>query len=92
MATVIVTLKLMPESPEVDFVKILEDAKKLIEEFTSESEIKSEEEPIAFGLKALKITFVMDEELGGTETLEKQINEVEGVQSVETIDVRRAIG
>ena len=54
--------------------------------------MKSEQEPIAFGLKALKITFAMDENKGSTDTLEEDINGIEGVNSVEVVDVRRAIG
>ncbi len=92
MATIIVTLKIMPESPETDLSKIQEQAKKLITEFAGETEIKTEQEPIAFGLKALKILFVMDESKGSTEELETKIKALEGVNSVEVIDVRRAIG
>ena len=92
MATVIVTLKIMPESPEVKLDKIESEIKKKIEAFTGETEKKTEEEPIAFGLKALKITFVMDEAKGSTEPLEDSIKEIEGYQSAETIDVRRAVG
>ncbi len=92
MATVVVTLKIMPVSPEVDLNKVEEEAKKFIAEFAGEGETKSEQEPIAFGLKALKIIFVMDEAKGGTEPLEAKIKDIEGVNSVETVDVRRAIG
>ena len=55
-------------------------------------EIRKEVEDIAFGLKALKITFVMDESIGSADALEEQLKEIEGVKSVETIDVRRALG
>jgi len=92
MATVIITLKIMPESPEVDLEKLKEEAIKHISEFAGEDETRSEEEPIAFGLKALKILFVMDESLGSTEALEENIKTISGVQSVEVTDVRRAIG
>jgi translation elongation factor EF-1beta len=34
----------------------------------------------------------MDEKKGDTESLEKQISEIEGVQSVECTDIRRIIG
>jgi translation elongation factor EF-1beta len=34
----------------------------------------------------------MDEKLGGTDPLEAKLSEIEGVNSVEVIDVRRAIG
>jgi len=92
MANVIVTLKIMPESPEFDLDKITEDSLKHIKQFAGDRDTKVEQEPIAFGLKALKILFVMDEKLGTTESLEENIKTVEGVQSVEVTDVRRAIG
>jgi elongation factor 1-beta len=92
MANVIITLKIMPESPEIDLSKIEEDAKSKINAFAGEGDMKSEQEPVAFGLKALKILFVMDESKGSTEELEKQVAEIEGVNSVEVVDVRRAIG
>jgi len=92
MTNVIITLKIMPKSPEVDLSKLEEKAKEKIVEFAGEGETKTEEEPIAFGLKALKILFVSDEAKGSTEELEKQIAEIKDVQSVEVVDVRRAIG
>ena len=82
----------MPESPEVDLLKLREEALKHIKEFAGEGDTKVEEEPIAFGLKAIKIFFIMNESLGSTESLEETITSVEGVQSVEVTDVRRAIG
>ncbi len=92
MANVILTLKIMPESPDVDLSKLYSKIEPLIKEFTGESEFRKEEEPVAFGLKALKIIFVMDENKGSTEELEKKIAEVDGVNSVDVIDVRRAVG
>ena len=82
----------MPESPEIALNSIEEQAKKHIEEFAGETEFKTEQEPIAFGLKALKIIFVMDESKGSTEELENKIKNIEGINSVEVVDVRRAIG
>ena len=92
MAQVIVTLKIMPESPEIDLVKIEHEAKAKVVDFSQNDEMKSEQEPIAFGLKALKIKFVMDENKGSTDALEESIKGIEGVNSVETVDVRRAVG
>jgi len=92
MANVVITIKIMPESPEIDLSAIEEEAKKKIAAFAGEGDVKAEQEPIAFGLKALKILFVMDESKGSTEELEKDIAGVEGVNSVEVVDVRRAIG
>jgi len=92
MAKVVVTLKIMPVSPEVDLEKVQKSAIEKISEFAGETETKIEIEPIAFGLKALKILFVMDESKGSTDYLESQAAEIEGVNSVEVTDVRRAVG
>ena len=91
MAQVVITLKIMPSNVDIDLSKLEEQAKEMISEFGGEVG-KKEEEPVAFGLKALKLIFVMDESIGSTESLEEQISKVEGVQSVEVSDVRRAIG
>ena len=92
MASVVVTIKIMPESVETDLQAIEQLAHALIKQHGVQSETKTEIEPIAFGLKALKLIFLMDEAKGSTEELEKKIAQVEGVMSVETIDVRRALG
>lgn len=92
MAQVVVTLKIMPESPDVDLSLIQNKAEEEIKKFADSTEIKAEQEPIAFGLKALKLLFVMDEDKGSTEDLEDNIKNIEYVKSVETVDVRRTIG
>lgn len=91
MAQVIITLKIMPTSPEVDLKAIEEKTRELVKEFGAEVG-KVEEEPVAFGLKALKIIFVSDESKGSTDALEEKISQLEDVKSVEVVDVRRAIG
>lgn len=91
MAQVIITIKIMPSGVDVKLEKIEEAIKEKITEFGGEVG-KKEEEAVAFGLKALKLIFVMDESIGSTETLEEQISKIKGVQSVEVTDVRRAIG
>lgn len=92
MAQVIVTLRIMPESPETDLAKIEEEASKEITAFAGETDIKTETEPVAFGLNAVKITFIMDEAKGSTDALEETVKKIEGVNSVEAVDVRRAVG
>lgn len=92
MAQVVATLKIMPESPETDISLLQSESEIEIKKFAGETEIKTEQEPIAFGLTALKIIFVMDESKGSIDPLEEEIKKIEGVSSVETIDVRRAIG
>lgn len=92
MATAIATMKIMPDSPDVDMEALEAKVQVEIAKFAGEGDTRTEIEPIAFGLKALKITFVMDEELGSPDALEEPITKLEGVNSFEIIDVRRALG
>ncbi|MDP3765469.1 MAG: elongation factor 1-beta [Nanoarchaeota archaeon] len=92
MANVVVTFRIMPNNPSVDMSRLEAETKKEIVNFCASQEFKTQIEPIAFGLKALNIIFVMDESKGSTEELEKKISQIDGVESVEVTDVRRAIG
>jgi len=49
MASVVITIKIMPESPETDLKEIEKSSKEHIKSFTGETEIRVEEENIAFG-------------------------------------------
>lgn len=82
----------MPESPEVDLKHIEKEALKMILEFAGKGDTKVVVTPIAYGLNAIDITFIMDESLGSPDTLEAKVGTIDGVNSVETTDVRRAIG
>lgn len=92
MARVVVTLRIMPQGTDVNLSEVEAEAKKEIVSFYSSKEFKTNIVPIAFGLKALDILFVMDENKGSTEALEQKISKLNGVESVEVTDVRRAIG
>nr|MBA4405362.1 elongation factor 1-beta [Nanoarchaeum sp.] len=93
MARAVATLKVMPSSPETDLHKLELKVKELIYKFVKEkTETKVEIEPVAFGLKALIIFFVMDEKLGSPDPIAEQVEEFEEVNSAEITDVRRAIG
>lgn len=92
MADVVVTLRIMPQNTEIDLSGLESEAKKKIIEFCSSKEFKTSIQPIAFGLRALDIIFVMDESIGSTEALEEKISQIDGVESVEMTDVRKAIG
>jgi len=76
MRMVALELKIMPESPEVDLEKIKTEISKKIK--IQDSKI----EPIAFGLKSLKILVIIpDKETGD---IEGKIREIKGVSEVET--------
>ena len=84
MGEVVATLKIMPESPDVD----LEALKAAIQAaMPAEAEFhKIEEEPIAFGLVALNL---IEDGEGGTESTEEAMAKLADVASVEITDTRR---
>ncbi|MBD3209285.1 elongation factor 1-beta [Candidatus Woesearchaeota archaeon] len=92
MANAVVTAKIMPESPEVDMEGLQAAVIGKIKGFAGEGDTRTAIEPVAFGLQALKVTFVMDENLGSPDALEAPITGLDGVSSFEVVDVRRAIG
>lgn len=87
MGDVVATIKLMPESPDVDLEKMKEEIIASIPEGTEFHKI--EEEPIAFGLVALNVMVVVGDAEGGTEPAEENFRKIEGVNTVEVTDVRR---
>lgn len=92
MANAVVTIKVMPESPDVNLEELEVKVKEKIVEFAGEGDMKVDIQPVAFGLKSMNIIFVMDEAKGSTEPLEKAVEDIEGVASIEVTDVRRAVG
>jgi translation elongation factor aEF-1 beta len=90
MAQAIITFKLMMESPDTDIEAVKQKAKELLTSLGADVG-KEEVEPVAFGLKALKLVVVADEDLG-TDTMESKLNELENVSSAEVVDYRRALG
>tara|TARA_Y100000031_G_C8054075_1_gene307530 strand:- start:98 stop:373 length:276 start_codon:yes stop_codon:yes gene_type:complete len=91
MAQVVITIRVMPDSPEVNLDDIQKQAAEKIAAFGSELG-KAEKKPLAFGLQSLDLIFVMDEDKGSPDSLEEDIKGLEGVKSAETVDVRRTIG
>lgn len=90
MGIVMIRLKIMPISPEVNLEKIKESAKKVIIKKEGKREEFSEE-PIAFGLKAVIVSFELDENKE-LEPIEEEIKKAKEVSSVQVIDMRRAFG
>ena len=91
MAHVIIKLKVMPEGTDVDLDKLDTDIQEKIKKFGAQY-TSTGVEPIAFGLKALNFTFSMDESLGDTEDLEKDISSLKRVSSVSVTGCSRALG
>jgi len=85
VAEVAVTLRLMPESAEVD----LEKLEAMIRERIKVHSISRE--PIAFGLEALRVVAVVEDAAGGTEPLEKELSGLPGVGNVQVIGLTRLL-
>ena len=79
MGNVIVALKIMPDSPETDLENIKAEISKKMK--IQDSKI----EPIAFGLKALKILVIVPDKQSNN--IEDQIREIKGISEVETESV-----
>ena len=90
MGVVALKIKAMPESLETSLGDIKDKAVKSLME-KGAIKIDSEEQPIAFGLKALIFTIAWPEEKD-TDIAENTLNSIEGISSGEKIDYRRAIG
>lgn len=87
MSEVVATMKVMPESPEVDLNALKENIQASMPD---DAELhKIDEEPIAFGLVALIVMFIIEDGEGGTESTEEAIGKLNDVASVEITDTRR---
>jgi elongation factor 1-beta len=92
MAKVIMTWKVMPENSETNLEDIKVEVKKVIEGFDGIINGEMTEEPLAFGLKFVKVSFAYDEDKGTTDDLEEELSSGEFIQSVEVLSVGRAMG
>ena len=89
MGKVIATMRVMPDRPDADLQAIQKKIKTIIEKHGEFA--RSETQPIAFGLKAVIVYFMVPDTSGGTSEIESLVSKIPNVQSVEVIDVRRAI-
>ncbi len=80
MGQVALTLRVTPESPEVDLQKLKENISSI------EGVKQINEKPIGFGLVALEVLLVFDDKKGSPD-FEEKVRSIEGVGSVETGDI-----
>jgi len=89
MGEVVATIKVMPVSLETDFKALKSDIADAIPTGVRLSGFT--EEPVAFGLKALIVIVVLGDIEGGTDPVESAIAEIKGVESVQVVEVGRAL-
>jgi elongation factor 1-beta len=85
VAEVAVTLRLMPESTEVDLNRL----EAMIRQRVRVHSVSRE--PIAFGLEALRVVAVVEDAAGGTEPLEKELSSLPGVGNVQVTGLTRLL-
>ncbi|MFY9750888.1 MAG: elongation factor 1-beta [Methanoregula sp.] len=82
MGSVAVIVRVMPESPEVDLEKL---KRALKEKLPGIQDIQ--EEPIGFGLKAIKLAAIVNDAGGETDAIEGKLNSIPGVERAEIVEV-----
>ena len=87
MGTAGIKIKLMPESPDVNLEEVETKAKAIVEEKGGKNRDYIVEE-VAFGLKSLTVFFELSEDIEPS-VIEESLKTVEGVGSVQLIDMRR---
>lgn len=81
MGRVAVTYRIMPEGTEVDVGALESAVRKALGATVRAIAVR----PVAFGLKALEATVVVDDAGGQAERVEEQIRGLAGVGEVETL-------
>ena len=87
MGEVLTTMKIMPDSPEIDLEAIKATIKDSMPEGAEIHDIA--EEPIAFGLVAIILNFITEDGEGGSEPVEEMVQAIDGVASFEITGVGR---
>jgi len=85
MAEVIVGLKILPKTIEVD----LDELEKKIREAISPERIQRE--PIAFGLVAIHVVKLVSDSEGQIDELERKLREIEEVGEIEVTGITRSL-
>ena len=83
MGVVALTLRILPEGPEVDLDRLREAVRAALGPRLK----KLEAEPLAFGLVALVATVLVDDATGAAEQVETTVADLHGVSTAETTDV-----
>lgn len=82
----------MPKSPDVDLEAIKKKALAIAREAGAIGEMQSQEEPIAFGLKAVLILGMYDVDKSDFDAIAAKMEKIENVQSAEVAKMDLAMG
>ena len=87
MGKIVIAYKILPSESTVDLEVLKEKIKKQLADIASIQRFA--EEPIAFGLSALKVNMVLPERDGILDETEKRITDIEEVGQIHTLGVTR---
>ena len=87
MGKIVIAYKILPSESTVDLEVLKEKIKKQLADIASIQRFA--EEPIAFGLSALKVNMILPEKDGILEETEKRITNLEEVGQIQTLGVTR---
>lgn len=85
MGAVAVKYRLLPESVDADFDELMERIQKALPEGVKIQKV--EKKPFAFGLSAMELLVIMRDEAGISDRTEASLSEIDGVQSIETLEM-----
>ena len=89
MGEVAAQIKIMPNGPDVDLKGL---SARIESEVAQYGRVHScEVQPIAFGLKALLITVIVEDKEGGTEAVEASLSKIDKVESVQVVAATRML-
>lgn len=88
MGDVAAKIKIMPESVDTDLAELKEKLKSAI---PAGAELHGDivEDLIAFGLKALIVTLIVNDQEGGTEAVEEAFAKIPGAENVQVLEAYR---
>ena len=81
------TVRIMPTGTDVKLDVIQKSVEKIAAQYGKLNSVQIK--PIAFGLNALEVMLLLNDKQGGMDEIEAQIAKIEGVNSVETLEVTR---
>ena len=87
MGKIVIAYKILPSESTVDLEVLKEKIKKQLADIASIQRFA--EEPIAFGLSALKVNMVLPEKDGILDETEKRITDIKEVGQIQTLGVTR---
>jgi elongation factor 1-beta len=85
MGDVAITYRIMPISTDVNLTELADKVEDVSNKIAKLQGLQ--EKPIAFGLSALLIRVIIPDKEGGPEEIEGALSKIDGVQTVEVIDM-----